>query len=71
MDMPDDCNYCGDNGTECVDGKCICEENSYALRFLGDEKQCRPLNDSFYVRVGHEGDISNFEVLNLLNPHYS
>jgi len=71
-DLPEDpCGQCGENGTECIDNECLCEENSYAIRFLGDEKECRPLNDSFYVRVGHEGDISNFEVLNLLKLSYS
>jgi len=71
-DLPEDpCSQCGENGTECIDDQCLCEEDSYAIWFLEDEKECRPLNDSFYVRVGHEGDISNFEILNLLKLSYS
>jgi len=50
-----------------VDGKCTCTENTYTSPFVGgDGDWCIPLSDSFYIRIGHEGDISNFEIMSVL-----
>jgi len=50
-----------------VDGKCTCTDNTYRSPFVGgDGDWCLPLSDSFYIRVGHEGDISNFEIMSVL-----
>lgn len=50
-----------------VDGECRCWENTFRSPFVGsDGDWCLPLTDSFYTRIGYEGDITNFEIMSVL-----
>lgn len=54
---------------ECKDDICLCSTEEYyksGPASFEDSLFCHPLNDLFYVRVDHEGDISNFEIMDVL-----
>ncbi len=51
---------------ECQEEACLCSTEEYFMIRLEDSLFCHSLNDSFYIRVDHEGDISNFEIMDVL-----
>lgn len=57
---------CAEYNMECYDDVCLCFEDQYYKQDIEDSLLCHPLNDSFYVRVDHEGDITNFEIMDVL-----
>lgn len=67
---PNDSGYsslqCAGENSNVVDGKCTCLKDTYWAHFMADDNWCRPLSDSFYIRKGHKGDITNFEIMNTL-----
>lgn len=62
------CNsYCNDyQEMQCIDGQCLCPEKSFFTPFLYNDQLCHDLNDSFYVRAGHEGNIDYFAPMDIL-----
>jgi len=72
-DLSTGCNIPCSDELNCTEGKCSCPEGYYTdyktpFSSGDDPHECRPLNDSIYVRVGHDGniDIENFEMYDLL-----
>lgn len=62
------CNsYCNDlQEMQCIDGQCLCPEESFFTPFSYNDQLCHDLNESFYVRVGHEGNIDYFAPMDIL-----
>jgi len=72
-DLSTGCNIPCSGELNCTEGKCSCPEGyytDYKTPFTSeyDPHECRPLNDSIYVRVGHDGNINieSFEMYDLL-----
>jgi len=72
-DLSTGCNIPCSGELNCTEGRCSCPEGYYTdynTSFMGsdDPHECKPLNDSIYVRVGHDGniDIENFKFYDLL-----
>lgn len=62
-----DClSQCEAYNMECQGEVCLCSTDEYFRISLEDSLFCHSLNDSFYIRVDHEGDISNFEIMDVL-----
>jgi len=62
------CNsYCDTNPyMDCIDGQCLCPDENFFTPFLHNDRLCNDLNASFYVRVGHEGNIDYFKPMDIL-----
>lgn len=62
------CNpYCDDlDLMNCVEGQCLCQESMFYTPWLYNNDLCHGLTDSFYVRVGHEGNIEYFKPMDVL-----
>jgi len=59
--------YCEDSSEMiCKQGQCLCEEEMFFTRWRYNGNLCNDLTDSFYVRVGHEGNIDYFEAIDVL-----
>lgn len=72
-DVSIDCNIPCSGELNCTEGKCSCPEGYYTdyktpFTSQDDPHECRPLNDSIYARVGHDGNINieSFEMYDLL-----
>ncbi len=62
-----DCvSHCEAYNMECHEEVCLCSTEDYFRIRVEDSLFCHSLNDSFYIRVDHEGDISNFEIMDVL-----
>lgn len=59
--------YCEDSSEmTCKEGQCLCEEEMFFTTWRYKGNLCNDLTDSFYVRVGHEGNIDYFEAIDVL-----
>ena len=60
--------YCEDSSEMiCKEGQCLCEEEMFFTRWRYNGNLCNDLTDSFFVRVGHEGNIDYFEAIDVLS----
>ena len=62
------CNsYCESSQVmDCVEGQCLCPQDMFFTDWQHKGDFCTGLTDSFYVRVGHEGNIEYFEAIDVL-----
>ena len=51
----------------CKEDQCLCEEAMFFTKWRHKGDYCTDLTDSFYVRVGHEGNIDFFEAIDILS----
>jgi hypothetical protein len=65
---PEPCSYSCENKPNmvCVEGQCLCPEERFFTPWQYRDELCHDLTDSFYVRVGHEGDIEYFAPMDVL-----